>query len=166
MEEVGNFFLKKMSETYHMSLNTSQLVLRISNISNVFAEIHFLGFLSPFPGTSSRVSFHASLVRFHWSSFVSSYSIVSCRLYYLFFRLSWNVDWVSLLFSGPTLHLVCMLYLVGYFFKRGPIVITSRSWSDSISAPRITRTSKHDRLNFPLMHIYDLSDSVEQGISR
>jgi hypothetical protein len=59
------------------------------------------------------------LVRFHLVSILlSSSSIVSCKILHPLFILSWNVDGMSLFLSSPTLYLVRMLVLVGYFFRR------------------------------------------------
>ena len=60
---------------------------------------------------------------------------------------------MSLFFSSPTLYLVRALVVELYFFSRSITVIVSRWWSDDTPAPRITRMSKHDRLNFPLIHM-------------
>ena len=92
---------------------------------------------------------------------VSLPSVSSCSSWNLLERLIWSAVRASLFLSSPTLYLVWVLYALVYlFFSRSLIVVVTRWWSDDTSAPLITRTSRHDLLNFWLMQMWSIWFSV------
>ena len=68
----------------------------------------------------------------------------------------WKAACVSLFLSSPTLYFVRVLLTLVNLSRRSLSVVIRRWWSEDTSAPFITRTSRHDLLNFRIMHMWSI----------
>ena len=128
----------------------------------VFEEIHSLCWFFFFPRTSSHVSSQSVMLCSHCvSMLVSLSSINSCRGWNRLERLILKSVYVYLLLSSPSLNFFrALLLILVYLLSRSLTAVTSRWLSEETSAPLITRTSRHDLLNFWLIQMWSIWFSV------